>query len=80
VCGSTAESTLLRPVGTIRIFPILEIEADLIEAFLGYKVILLAEVATIYDRINKLSWIRFEVAAALNTANALEAERIPYPA
>jgi hypothetical protein len=57
VCGSTAESTLLRSVGTIRIFPILEIEADLIEAFLGYKVIFLAEITTIYDGIDELSWI-----------------------
>jgi type III secretory pathway component EscT len=57
MCGSAAKTALLRPISTIGIFPVLEVEADLIKAFLRNKIILLTEITTIYDRIDKLSWI-----------------------
>jgi hypothetical protein len=50
--GSAAETALLRPIGTVRILAILEIEPDLIEAVFRDKVVLLAKVAPVDDRVD----------------------------
>jgi hypothetical protein len=73
----TTEPALLCPVRAVGVLPILEVEADLVEALFGCVLFVLTEISTIDDGIDKLAWERLEVAAALDTTDALEAECVP---
>lgn len=57
--GRRTKSRFLRTVGTVGIFPVLEIEADLIKAFLADKILTFwTEVAAIDDSVNEVIWVR----------------------
>ena len=70
-CGTT-ETALFCSIGTMGVFAILEIEANLVEPLLGYKLIILSQVSAIYDGINKLARIRLQVTATFDTAKSLK--------
>lgn len=80
MCGCTSKPALLRPVGSVGVFAVFEVEANFIEALLGYEVVILAQIATIDDGIDQLIGIGLEIATALDTPNSLEAQRVPYSA
>lgn len=52
-----AKTALLRSVGAIGVFAVLEVEADLVEALLRYEVVLLAEIASVDDGVYELTGI-----------------------
>ena len=80
VGGRRAQAAFLCAVGSVWVFAVLQVEADLVEALFRHKVVVLPQIAPVYDGIDKLAGIRLEIAAALDAPNALEAQRIPYPA
>jgi len=56
----------------------LQIIPNLIEAFLGDEIFALgAQVAAVDDGVDEGVWVRAESAAALDAADALEAEGVP---
>lgn len=44
----------------------------------SHKLVILTQVTSIDDGVDELAWVRLEVSAPLYTADALEAEGIPY--
>jgi len=52
VSGCASKSALFCPVGTNRVFPVLEVEANFVEALLGDEVVLLTQIAAIDDGID----------------------------
>ena len=57
MCGSGTQTTLLCAIGAVRVFTVLEIETDLVEALFGHKVIVLAKISTVNDCVDELAWI-----------------------
>jgi hypothetical protein len=73
----TTEPALLCPVRAVGVLPVLEVEADLVEALFCCILFVLTEISTVYDGVDYLAWERLEVAAALDATDALEAECVP---
>lgn len=69
---STAETALLGSVGTIRVFLVFQVEADLIEAFFGDKVVFSTKVAAVYDGVDEIPRIRLQIATTLDATDSLE--------
>ncbi len=78
VNGGAAQATLFGAIRAIGVFTVLEVEFDLVEALLGDKVFPVGtQISAVDDCIYQFVRIRFEIAAALDASNLLEAQRIP---
>jgi hypothetical protein len=77
VCGCGPQTAFFGTVGTIGVFAVLEVEANLVKALFGDKVVVLAQVAPIDDGVDELPRVRLEVATALDAPDALEAQGVP---
>lgn len=77
--GGAAQAALLRAVGAVGILAVLEVVLDLVEALLAHQLLGLAggQVPAVDDGVDEAVRIALEVAAALDAADALEAQRIP---
>lgn len=77
--GGAAQAALLCAISAVGILAVLEVVLDLVEALLAHQLLGLAgcQVPAVDDGVDEAVRIALEVAAALDAANALEAQRIP---
>lgn len=84
VCHGATQSGFLGAVGPVRIFAVLEVELDLFETLFTHEFVTFfaaaaaqREVAPVNDGVDEAVWVGFELAAAGDAADALEAEGVP---
>ena len=72
--GRGAESRLLRTIGAVRVFAMLEVEANFIKTFFAYEIFPVgAEVPAINDGVDESIRVRLQITAALDAADTFEA-------
>ena len=78
MCCRTSQATLLRPIRTIGIFCMFEIESDFVEPFFRDKIFAVrAEVTTVDEGVNEGVGMRGKVAAGFDAADTFEAKSVP---
>lgn len=76
-CSAT-QAALLSSISAVRVFPMLEVEANLVKTLLRHEVFAFgSEVSTVYYGINKLIGVRTQITAGFDAANTLETKRVP---
>lgn len=74
-----AEPAFLGAVSAVWVFVVLEVVFDLVETLFTHEFVALAgrQVPPVDDGVDELARVALEVAAALDAADALEAQRVP---
>lgn len=75
-CGA-AETGFFGSVGGGWVFAFFEVEADLVETFFGYVVLVVLEIPAVHYGVDKLAGVAPETARGFDEPDALEPEGIP---
>lgn len=75
----TAQTALLGAICTVRVFAVLEVVLDLVEALFTYQLFGFArsQIPSVDDGVDETVRVALEVSASLDSSDALEAQRIP---